>query len=107
LKGSDFARLGTMTALSGTLVRIGDEWGLKSVDTVYEIHMGPTEYRTSQGVVLKDGAQASVTGFVYGTDISVVMMETGGSSIQLRDETGRPAWAGSRFSQGRRVQGTW
>ena len=83
-----------------TLVRIGDEWGLKSVDTVYEIHLGPSEYRASQGVVLKDGAQAAVRGFVYGTDISVAMMQTGGRSIQLRDETGRPAWAGSRFSRG-------
>lgn len=100
LRGRDFARMGTMTSLSGTLVRIGDEWGLKAGGSVYEIHMGPEEYRTSQGVVLKDGAQANITGFVYGTDISVARLETGGSSILLRDETGRPAWAGSKFSLG-------
>jgi len=100
LKGRDFARLGTMITISGTLVRIGDEWGLKSVDKVYEIHMGPRGYRTSQGVVLKDGAQAAIRGFVYGTDISVAMLQTEGGSILLRDETGRPAWAGSRFSRG-------
>ncbi|MFC1863086.1 DUF4405 domain-containing protein [Thermodesulfobacteriota bacterium] len=100
LKGSDFARLGVMTSFSGTLVRIGDEWGLQSGGSVYEIHMGPEVYRASEGVVLKDGAQASITGFAYGTDISVARLETGGRSILLRDETGRPAWAGSRFSQG-------
>jgi len=106
LRGRDFARLGTRTSLSGTLVRIGDEWGLKAGDTVYEVHMEPSEYMASQGVVLKDGALAKVKGFVYEANISVATMETGGGSILLRDEAGRPAWAGSRFSQGG-VSGNW
>jgi len=100
LKGRDFARLGTMTSLSGTLVRIGDEWGLKAGDNVYEIHMGPGDYRASRGIVLMDGAPVSVTGFAYGADISVATLTTGDNSIVLRDETGRPVWAGSKYSRG-------
>ena len=103
LKGRDFVRLGKMpmAPLSGTLVQKGDEWGLKVGNTEYDIHMGPIGYRASKGFSLKDGAEAKITGFLYETDVSVTTMETGGSSIVLRDETGRPAWAGSIFSVSR------
>ncbi|MFC1534276.1 hypothetical protein ACFL7M_13020 [Thermodesulfobacteriota bacterium] len=99
LRGRDFVRLGKMTPLSGTLVQKGDEWGLKVGNTEYDIHMGPIGYRASKGISLKDGTEAKITGFVYGTDVSVATMETGGSSIVLRNEIGRPAWAGSMFSK--------
>jgi len=100
LKGRDFVRLGkmTMAPLSGTLLQKGDEWGLKVGDTEYDIHMGPIGYMASKGLSLKDGAEATITGFISSTDVSVATIETGGSSIVLRDETGRPAWAGSIFS---------
>lgn len=100
LKGRDIVRLGKLTRLSGTLVQKGDEWGLKVGNTEYDIHMGPIGYRGSKRFVLKDGTGAKITGFVYETDVSVATMETGGISIVLRDETGRPAWAGSKFSLG-------
>ena len=64
----------------------------------YEIHLGPADYRTNQGLVLNNEDQATVKGFVYGTDVAVMEIETGGKKITLRDETGRPAWAGSTFS---------
>jgi hypothetical protein len=94
LKGRDFVRLGNLSTLTGTLVQKGDEWGLKVGDTVYDIHLGPSEYRSTRGFHLKDGGNATIRGFVYKKDLTIVSIETGGKSITLRDETGRPAWAG-------------
>jgi hypothetical protein len=39
-----------------------------------------------------------VKGFVYGTDVAVMEIQAGGKTITLRDETGRPAWAGTMYS---------
>lgn len=100
LKGRDFVRMGEVKTVTGSLVQKGDEWGLKVGDITYEIHMGPTDFRNAQGLVLKDGAGAVVTGYVYNTDLSVTTIETGGRSITLRDASGRPAWAGTGFSKG-------
>lgn len=100
LKGRDFARLGKMTTLSGTLIQMGEEWGLKTGDRECEIHLGPSDFRSSQGFTLTDGAEATVTGFVYGNDISVATISSQGKKIVLRDKTGRPAWPGTRFSRG-------
>jgi len=99
LKGRDIVRLGKMDTLSGTLKQKGDEWEIEVGDTIYEIHMGPAGYGTSKGLLLKDGESAHVTGLVFGTDVAVSTIETGGKSVTLRDETGRPAWAGTGFSR--------
>ena len=95
LKGRDFARLGKLATLTGTLVQKGDEWGVKVGDTVYDIHLGPSDYRTAREFHLKDGNKATIKGFVYKKDLTIVTIETGGKIITLRDETGRPAWAGA------------
>ncbi|MBN1847098.1 MAG: DUF4405 domain-containing protein [Deltaproteobacteria bacterium] len=100
LKGRDFVGMGKPETLTGELVQKGDEWELKVGETLYEIHMGPSGYRNTRGLVLVDGAQAIVSGYLYGTDLSVTTIETGGKSVVLRDEAGRPAWAGSSFSRG-------
>jgi hypothetical protein len=100
LKGKDYVRMGKVETLIGNLVQKGDEWELKVGDTKYEIHMGPIDFRNTQGLILKEGAQAVVTGFVYNNDLSVTIIETGGKSVSLRDEFGRPAWAGSGFGKG-------
>jgi hypothetical protein len=97
LKGRDLAQLGKVATLTGTLEQHGDEWGLKVGHTSYEIHLGPADYRTNQGLVLNNGGQATVKGFVYGADVAVMEIEAGGKKITLRDETGRPAWAGTMF----------
>lgn len=100
LKGRDYAARGALKTLNGSLIQIGDEWGLKVGGTAYEIHMGPIGFRDSKGIVLKDGATATVKGFVYGTDIAVATLETGGKSILLRGDDGRAAWSGTGFSKG-------
>jgi hypothetical protein len=104
LRGRDFVQLGKVATLTGSLEQHGDEWGLKVGTTSYEIHLGPADYRAHKGFVLKDRDQATVKGFVYGTDVAVMEIEAGGKSILLRDETGRPAWAGTIFSSAGRPQ---
>ncbi len=100
LKGRDYVRLGKLETHTGVFVKLNDEWGLKTGDRVFEIHMGPAEYRAYKGFTVKEGENAKVSGFVYNNNLSVTIMESGGQFITLRDETGRPAWAGSDFSRG-------
>lgn len=100
LRGRDFVRLGEINTLHGTLVQEGTEWTLRVSDKIYAIHLGPSEYRESNGYVLTDGAEATVKGFVYEQDVTVTTIETGGKVMTLRDETGRPAWAGTQFGKG-------
>ena len=99
LKGRDFVRLGQIKTMTGTLIQRGDEWEFTADGTTYEIHLGPSEYREDQGLVLKNGENAIISGFVYGIDISVTTIETEGKSLTLRDETGRPAWSGLRLGK--------
>jgi hypothetical protein len=99
LKGRDYVRLGQMDILTGTLVQKNNEWGLKVGDEVLDIHLGPSEYRADKGLLLINGENATIKGFVYQNHVTVTSIETCGKSITLRDQTGRPAWAG----QGRRA----
>jgi len=94
LKGRDYARLGKMDVLTGTLIQQDKEWRLKVGDSIYDIHLGPIEYRTNKAFILKNGEDAIITGFVYQNHVTVTSIETGGKSVILRDENGRPSWAG-------------
>ena len=100
LKGRDFVRLGQLQTFKGNLIQKGDEWELKSGDKTYEIHMGPSDYRTNQGLILRDGEPAVVMGYVYGNDISVTTIEAEGKTVTLRNEGGRAAWSGTGFARG-------
>jgi hypothetical protein len=102
LRGRDLVQLGTVATLTGTLEQHGDEWGLKVGTTSYEIHLGPGDYRTNKGLFLNHGDLATVKGYVYGNDIAVMEIKAGGKTVTLRDDTGRPAWSGSKFSMGGR-----
>jgi len=106
LKGRDFVRLGKIATLKGTLIEEGHEWNLRHENSIYALHLGPSDYRDDKGIVLKDGENATISGFVHGKDMAVTMIETGGKSLTLRDETGRPAWAGTKFSRGNK-SGNW
>ncbi len=106
LKGRDFVRLGKIATLKGTLIEEGHEWSLRNENGIYDLHLGPSNYRDDKEFVLTDGGNATVSGFVHGKDMAVTVIETGGESVTLRDKTGRPAWAGTRFSKGDR-SGNW
>ncbi len=101
LSGQDFVRLGKMTTLNGTLVQEGEEWTLKVGDTIYEIHLRPSEYMQQKGFVLKSGEKAGVTGFVYEKNVAAASIEAGGKSIVLRDEKGNPTWGGTEYTKGK------
>ena len=106
LKGRDFVRLGTIATLEGKLIEEGHEWSLRHANGVYELHLGPSDFRADKGFTLQDGEIATVKGFVHEKDVAVTSIETGGETLTLRDNTGRPAWAGSRFSNGKGA-GNW
>jgi len=99
LTGRDYVRLGKLTTLKGKLILDDGEWMLKAGDSVYEIHMGPSEYREAKGFTLMEGETATVKGFLYKSQMAVTVIETGGKSIILRDQSGNPAWSGTTSSQ--------
>lgn len=101
LVGRDFIRMGSLAELSGVLEQTAGEWYLINDEGRFSLHMGPTEYLAAIDVKLKEGADVSVKGWKYNQDFSVGLLTTGGRSVVLRDETGRPAWSGTGFSQGR------
>jgi hypothetical protein len=94
LKGRDIVEQGSLTSVEGTLKQNGHEWQLFSEGTTFDIHLGPEEYRAAQGILIQEGASASVTGFAVGTDIAVCSLSTSGKEVIFRDETGRPSWSG-------------
>ena len=101
LTGRDFTRLGTVTELSGVLEEERGEWYLRNSDGRFSLHMGPHEYLSAVKVELKEGADVRVKGWQHNQDVSVGLLVTDGKSVVLRDETGQPAWSGTKFSQGR------
>lgn len=100
LKGRDIVRMGKPEMLKGILAKKGDEWTLETKGTVYDIHMGPAEFRAQKGFILTVGKAATVSGFLYGRDMAVTTMATDGKSIVLRGDTGQPHWAGTGYGRG-------
>jgi hypothetical protein len=101
LKGKDFVCIGTFSIMNGALVKEGHEWSLRCGDSTYALHLGPSDYREDKGIVLKDEGHATVSGFVHGKDIAVTAIEINDKSVTLRDENGRPVWAGTQYSKGK------
>ncbi len=97
-RGRDFVQNGVQKELTGTLETEETEWFLMVDSTRYALHMGPAAYRESKGFSLTENSVATVSGFVQNTDIAVSTISSDDMSISLRDTNGRPAWAGSKFS---------
>jgi hypothetical protein len=100
IKGKDIIKKGTLMVMSGSLKYEGGEWHLVSKENSFQIHLGPKSYLDSLGFKLTEGDQVEIKGFVLDDHIAPCTITTGGKSIELRDENGRPAWAGSKFSRG-------
>jgi len=89
----------------GTVVALGDEGLTIALSTGQEktIEMGPSWYWQEQELFSSEiGDVVSVTGFLDGErfEAGTITNETSGQVIILRDENGRPMWAG----RGRRGQ---
>ncbi len=100
LKGRDIAHMGRKVKPEGVLKPVGDEWVLVSGGKNYDLHFGPREYLASVGIVLKEGHEAVIRGFLYKDDVAVAHVETGGKAAVLRDESGRPTWSGTKYARG-------
>jgi hypothetical protein len=89
--------------VSGVVVADDDELTLETADGLLTVGLGQAPYRDSLGFIVEVGDELTVTGFTEDGEFKAGSVEnlTSGQSIVLRDETGRPMWAG----RGRRATG--
>lgn len=83
--------------MSGVVVaRVDDELTIQTADGEMVVHLGPEWYWDAEGIGLSAGDQVQVTGFYEGDEFEVAGVEntTTGESVTLRDDSGRPMWAG-------------
>lgn len=73
---------------------------VKTESGTLPVHLGPKWYLRDQALVLKPGDRISVTGSKvdFKGEPAVIAKEVtrDGSALSLRDDTGRPVWAGSK-----------
>jgi hypothetical protein len=71
--------------------------------TTAEVGGGPSFYWEAQGYKVSSGENMRVRGFVEEGEFKAGTVEnlTSGQTIALRDETGRPLWAGRGMGRGR------
>ena len=105
----------TVTTLSGRIVsvQVGDDhrnsqFELDSNGARAIVVLGPQRYWAENGIALKTGDSITVTGSkAHGKDGNVYVLAqkvtdtTLNASVTLRNESGRPAWAGMGNGQGR------
>lgn len=95
--GCEVVERGVRGSLTGTLVAEGDEWQLRVAGKLYDLHLGQFGHDGATTAALKDGAEATVYGFIEGSHVSPVTLTSAGATIRFREEDGRPRWAGMRL----------
>jgi hypothetical protein len=93
----------TWKVISGTVFGLeDDELTIDTGDGAVTVHLGPEWYWETEGISFVDGDQIQVSGFYEDDTFEVGSIEnlTAGQSVTLRNETGRPLWAG----RGRQAQ---
>jgi len=99
LTGKDFVELGTMGIISGSLKYIDEEWFVQNEDEVYEIHLGDHDYREKNITFeLQEDQEVVVCGYIYNSDIAVVLISLKKYTYQCRKVEGTPLWARSSGS---------
>lgn len=92
------------TTLTGPVVTFeGDTLVVQTGEGSVAVHLGPEWYWEAEGINIADGQQVEVTGFYEDDSFEATRvgnLDTG-AVVTLRDETGRPMWAG----RGRQGQG--
>jgi hypothetical protein len=87
----------TRLTLSGRVVELsGDELIVQTDEGSVAMHLGPEWYWESEGIGLQDGDEVEVSGFYESDACEVTRIDnlTTGLAVTLRDDTGRPLWAG-------------
>lgn len=82
---------------TGTVMRLeGDTLTLETADGPLAAHLGPEWYWETVKVTLEPGDEIQVVGFYEAEMLEVAQLEnlTTGETATLRDDTGRPLWAG-------------
>jgi len=95
----------TWETLSGTVFGLeGDELTIETGDGGVTVHLGPEWYWDTEGIPLDEGDRIVVSGYYEDDTFEVAVIEnlSNGQTVTLRNETGRPLWAG----RGRGRQGT-
>lgn len=82
---------GTADTPGGLRLRIMDETGKR-----FTVYVGPEVYAEQKGFAVKPGDKVTVTGspvrIGWGTVIVPSRIQSGGQTLHLRDETGKPLW---------------
>ena len=85
--------------LTGTVTVVDNEIAVQTAEGKVIVGLGQSSYR--EGFALDVGDQVTITGFYEGDEFKAGTIEnlTTGQSITLRDQAGRPMWAGRRRFQ--------
>lgn len=94
LSGRDIVDAGSKVTLSGILAEEDGEWSLKTEDKTYAVHLGNYGVLYPEGLGLKAGEQASVSGFLAGDELSAISLASHGAAFTFRKDDGTPLWAG-------------
>jgi hypothetical protein len=83
-----------------------NELTIQTGDGPITLHLGAEWYWEAESISLAEGDQVEASGFYEDDTFELASVEnlTTGRSVTLRDETGRPLWAGR--GRGRQASGT-
>ncbi len=93
----------TWEILEGTVLGLeGNALTLDTLDGPRQVHLGPEWYWEAQAVAVEIGDEVEVEGFYESDAFEVAQIKnlSNGNAAILRDETGRPLWAGRRRGRG-------
>jgi len=84
----------TWETITGTVISIDSEATIQTATDEVQLGMGPSTYWADFGLVVGD--EVTVTGYHEDGEFKVSTIENlaTGAPLTLRDETGRPIWAG-------------
>jgi hypothetical protein len=91
----------TWITVSGTVVAFEDELSVETAEGEVEVGTGPAWFWDENGIALNAGDELVLYGFYEGDEFELGAIEnvTTGEALTLRDEAGRPLWAGrGRFA---------
>jgi hypothetical protein len=78
------------------VIAFEDELAVETAEGEVEVGTGPAWFWDENGIALNAGDEVVLHGFYEGDEFELGAIEnvTTGEALTLRDETGRPLWAG-------------
>ena len=95
INGREIVDTGKIFEVEGVLNEVDGEWNLSNGIKEYALHLGNEEYIEKLSMNLESGKNAKVVGFIVNEDLAVNTIMVNDKTFVLRDENGRPAWAGN------------